>query len=49
MLGHAGQIALATGDHAATRRYLLDSAKTNAPGSSQARDLLSSLSQPKKN
>ena len=49
MLRHAGQIALATGDHSAAERYLLDSAKTNAPGSSQARELLASLSQPRKN
>jgi hypothetical protein len=49
MLRHAGEIAWGTGDRAAAERYLLDSAKMNAPGSSQARDLLASLSAPKKN
>jgi len=49
MLRHAGEIALSTGDRAAAERYLLDSTKTNAPGSSQARELLASLSAPTKN
>jgi tetratricopeptide (TPR) repeat protein len=49
MLRHAGEIALSTGDRAAGERYLLDSTKMNAPGSSQARDLLAILSAPKKN
>jgi tetratricopeptide (TPR) repeat protein len=49
ILGHAGEIALSTGDRAAAERYLLDSTKMNAPGSSQARELLASLSAPKKN
>jgi tetratricopeptide (TPR) repeat protein len=49
MLRHAGEIALSTGDRAAGERYLLDSTKMNAPGSSQARDLLASLSAQKKN
>jgi len=49
MLRHAGEIALSTGDRAAGERYLLDSTKMNAPGSSQARDLLASLSAPKRN
>jgi Flp pilus assembly protein TadD len=49
MLRHAGEIALSTGDHAAAERYLLDSAKMNAPGSSLARELLASLSAPRKN
>jgi len=48
MLRHAGEIALATGDYAAAERYLLDSAKLNAPGSSQARELLANLSEPGK-
>jgi Flp pilus assembly protein TadD len=46
MLRHAGEIALNTGDRAAAERYLLESTKTNAPGSSQARELLASLSAP---
>jgi tetratricopeptide (TPR) repeat protein len=49
MLRHAGEIALSTGDRAAAERYLLDSTKMNAPGSSQARELLARLSAPKKN
>ena len=49
MLRHAGEIALSTGDPAAAEKYLLDSAKMNAPGSSQARELLASLSAPTKN
>jgi tetratricopeptide (TPR) repeat protein len=44
MLRHAGEIALATGDGAAAERYLRDSAKLHAPGSSQARELLASVS-----
>jgi Flp pilus assembly protein TadD len=48
MLRHAGEIALNTGDRAAAERYLLDSTKMNAPGSSQARELLASLSAPTK-
>jgi hypothetical protein len=49
MLRHAGEIALSTGDRAAGERYLLDSTKMNAPGSSLARELLAILSAPKKN
>ena len=49
MLRHAGEIALSTGDRATAERYLLDSTKMNAPGSSQARELLASLSAPTKN
>jgi tetratricopeptide (TPR) repeat protein len=49
MLRHAGEIALSTGDRVAAERYLLDSTKMNAPGSGQARELLASLSTPKKN
>ena len=49
MLRHAGEIALSTGDRAAGERYLLDSTKMNAPGSSPARDLMASLSAQKKN
>jgi Flp pilus assembly protein TadD len=49
MLRHAGEIALGTGDRAAAERYLLDSTKMNAPGSSHARELLASLSTPTKN
>jgi tetratricopeptide (TPR) repeat protein len=49
MLRHAGEIALSTGDRAAAERYLLDSTKLNAPGSSQARELLASISAPKSN
>jgi tetratricopeptide (TPR) repeat protein len=49
MLRHAGEIALSTGDLAAAERYLLDSTKMNAPGSSQARKLLASLSTPTQN
>jgi len=48
MLRHAGKIALNTGDRAAAERYLLESTKMNAPGSSQARELLASLSAPTK-
>jgi len=49
MLHHAGEIALSTGDRAAAERDLLDSMKMNAPGSSQARELLASLSAAEKN
>ena len=49
MLRHAGEIALSTGDRVAAERYLLDSTKMNAAGSGQARELLASLSTPKKN
>ena len=49
MLRHAGEIALSTGDRAAGERYLLDSTKMNAPGSSLGRELLAILSAPKKN
>jgi tetratricopeptide (TPR) repeat protein len=49
MLGHAGEIALSCGDRAAGERLLLDATKMNAPGSSLARELLASLSAPKKN
>jgi tetratricopeptide (TPR) repeat protein len=49
ILRHAGEIALSTGDRTEAERYLLDSAKMNAPGSRQARELLASLSGPKKN
>jgi len=49
MLHHAGEIALSTGDRAAAEQDLLDSMKMNAPGSSQARELLASLSAAEKN
>ena len=49
MLRHAGEIALSTGDRAAAEQYLLDSMKINTPGSSQARELLASLSPAEKN
>ena len=49
MLRHAGEIALSCGDRAAGERLLLDATKMNAPGSSLARELLASLSAPKKN
>jgi len=49
MLSHAGEIALSCGDRAAGERLLLDATKMNAPGSSLARELLASLSAPKKN
>jgi tetratricopeptide (TPR) repeat protein len=49
MLRHAGEIALSTGERAAAERFLLDSTKMNAPGSSLARELLAILSAPKKN
>jgi tetratricopeptide (TPR) repeat protein len=49
MLRHAGEIALSIGDRAAAEQYLLDSVKMNAPGSSQARELLASLSAAKNN
>jgi len=40
---------LSTGDRAAAEHYLLDSMKINAPGSSQARELLANLSAAEKN
>jgi tetratricopeptide (TPR) repeat protein len=43
MLRHAGEIALAAGDRAAAERYLSESARLNAPGSHQARELLTRL------
>jgi tetratricopeptide (TPR) repeat protein len=49
MLRHAGEIALNMGDRTAAKRYLLDSTNMNAPGSSQAREVLASLSAPTKN
>lgn len=49
MLRHAGEIALSTGDRAAAERYLLESTKMNAPGSSRARELLATLSVPTNN
>ena len=49
MLRHAGEIALSTGDRATAEQYLLDSTKMNAPGSSEARELLASLSASTKN
>jgi len=49
MLRHAGEIALSTGERAAAEQYLLDSMKMNAPGSSQARELLASLPAAEKN
>jgi tetratricopeptide (TPR) repeat protein len=42
---HAGEIALAAGDHAAARRYLRQSAELNAPGSEQAQLALAQLVQ----
>ena len=44
MLRHAGEIALAMGDRAAAERYLRQLAELNAPGSSQSRRELTSLS-----
>ena len=49
MFRHAGEIASSIGDRAAAERYLLDSMNMNAPGSSEARDLLARLSAPAKN
>jgi tetratricopeptide (TPR) repeat protein len=49
MLRHAGEIALSCDDRAAGERFLLDATKMNAPGSSLAREVLASLSAPKKN
>jgi tetratricopeptide (TPR) repeat protein len=46
MLRHAGEIAFALGNRAAAERYLRESAELNAPGSSQARQFLASLSEP---
>jgi tetratricopeptide (TPR) repeat protein len=40
---HAGQIALATGDHSAAERYLKESAELNAPGSERAQVELASI------
>src|SRR5882724_3111572 len=40
---HAGEIALAAGDHAAAERYLRQSAELNAPGSEQAQLALAQL------
>jgi tetratricopeptide (TPR) repeat protein len=45
---HAGQIALAAGDHAAAERYLRESAELKAPGSAQAEVLLAQLSRKEK-
>jgi len=42
---HAGEIALATGDHVAAERYLQQSAELNALGSEEARIALAGLSQ----
>jgi tetratricopeptide (TPR) repeat protein len=42
---HAGEIALATGDHVAAERYLRQSAELNALGSEEARMALAGLSQ----
>jgi tetratricopeptide (TPR) repeat protein len=49
MLRHAGEIALSCDDRAGGERLLLDATKMNAPGSSLAREVLASLSAPKKN
>ena len=43
---HAGEIALATGDHATAERYLRQSAALNDPGSEEARVSLARVSQP---
>lgn len=43
MLRHAGEIALSLGDRAVGERYLRESAKLNAPGSGEARQLLARL------
>ncbi len=48
ILRHAGEIALAAGDHAAAERYLHESAELNAPGSTQAQELLAGLLQARK-
>ncbi len=45
ILRHAGAITLSAGDRAAAEHYLREAAELNAPGSSQARELLASLSQ----
>jgi len=45
ILRHAGAIALSAGDRVAAERYLREAAELNAPGSSQARELLASWSQ----
>jgi len=49
MRRHAGEIALAAGDRAAAGKYLRESAELNAPGSSDARQLLASLSRLSRN
>jgi predicted TPR repeat methyltransferase len=41
---HAGEIALAAGDHPAAERYLRQSAELNARGSEEARVALARLS-----
>jgi tetratricopeptide (TPR) repeat protein len=43
---HAGEIALATGDHKAAEGYLRQAAELKAPGSEEARVTLARLSQP---
>ncbi len=43
---HAGEIALATGDHQLGERYLRQSTELNAPGSEEARVALAGLSPP---
>jgi tetratricopeptide (TPR) repeat protein len=45
MFWHAGEIALATGDHSAAERYLRQSAELNAVGSEEARVALVRLSE----
>src|SRR5213076_2533726 len=49
MFRHAGEIALANGDRATAEHYLRESAELNAPGSSQAIALLSTISQSQHN
>jgi tetratricopeptide (TPR) repeat protein len=44
ILRHAGEIALATGDHAVAERYFRQSAELNAPGSEEAYASLARLS-----
>ena len=41
---HAGEIALAAGDHASAERYLRESAELNTFGSGEARMALAGLS-----
>jgi tetratricopeptide (TPR) repeat protein len=43
---HAGEIALAAGDHVSAERYLRQSAELNASGSEEARIALAQLSKP---